>query len=246
MLTVKQLIMIATRNATPPFRVGDLLGKFGGRPLSLRSAIASLQGQQFIILAKIVDLSILSNVNTFDQLQAAIRSAPGASKATLVTLDQLITPAGGSIKFLSADRKTVGIAGNANSLVAVPTVRVQSQTFDGISHVAGGLIAGGGVVIAILGLPAEAPFILVAGAGAAGAAGAGALTGLGIAELVTADSATATVSPSNPTETIVGPIPSGTSPADVTENPTIDIGDLPDTPPVDDPNGQPPPPPPPE
>lgn len=248
MLTIEQLVTIETQSSTFPLHVRDLHKKFGPGPLSLRSIISKVEAQKAAFFVQIRDTSILKNVNSLAQLQAAWRkSAP--SKATLDQFSQILSSTGGSIVYLSRDWQTVGITGTTASLASLPATALHARDDSGSDTT---VITGLGMVTGSTAVLAQ--ILMAAGAGPLGwvaivgivateltAGFGGYLIGnSGLFEIFSSDPAASLPQPEPivlPEITIYGQLPPDVPEENVITLPTIDMNEIPLVPPQPPPNG---------
>jgi hypothetical protein len=251
MLTAKQLLIITSNRSTAPWRMKDLRNIFAATPLSLRSLLDGVGGQQLVLFLEIRDISILTGANTFDDFLTKWKSS-APTKATLAQLAQILATTGASLILSAHSWRSVGIKGPVTSLVGVPTIKINRETFDGAKDIANSLVAAG-TVLGGLGVVTADPALAIVGADIA-------LTGaiiqgtVGVIEHIL-DQPDATVPsggdiPSGgtiptvvivgqpepgaikfPDVTIVGTLPVGMSDADVTDAQPVNPDDVPDPPP---------------
>jgi hypothetical protein len=240
MLTVKQLLAIATHRLTPPWRVGDLraIFKVESRTLSLRAILNGVQGGSAVVFVKVLDASVLKSVTTIEQLQAIWKSST-PTRETWTKLSQILGSVGGSMKLLSNDWKSVGVTGRIGSLAELPILRIDGGNIDGVKVIETGV--GGEAALLIGFLAASEPAGLIFLIAAVGSVAFGSLTGIGIAELFD-DGPQATIpgpagDPNGqfPDTSIYGPMPSGSTPTDVSDAPPTDPNNIPDAPPDPEP-----------
>lgn len=186
MLTLKQVLIIATRRSAPPWHAGELRSilKVSG-PLSLRSAISSVEEQKMVLFVQIRDLSLLKSVTTLAELRAAWRSShPG--KDTVNRLSQELAKSGVTVNFISTDGQTVGLAGKTNALAGIATAAITSPAaLSGASDA----LKGAGILVGAIaalagGPPTEAVYWIAVAGGTVGTL----LTAVGIAEVINATS----------------------------------------------------------
>ncbi len=239
-LTVAQLAAISTRKP-PPWNLADLRKIYNIQgSLSLRSLINKVQEGNAVFYLQFRDFSLLNSVRDLDDLRAKWNSSI-PSKATLVQISAILSTVGASIVFADMRVGTIAVAGTFGSLAGLQVFRVDSQTIDGVAHIAEGGIAVGtsglGLVTLAGGVSAGegATLLLVAGVGFSGLILIGGvfLIGLGIYELATAGDISPAPAPDAdagvPTQ--FGPVPKGVDPEDPPDTP-IDINSVPDTPPI--------------
>ena len=81
--------------------------------------------QKVYYVCEVRDTSLLSSATSYSDLQSKF-AASQPSKATLLNLSQLVSQAGGSIKYLSKDWRRVGIMGNLASLAGAHVYRIDA------------------------------------------------------------------------------------------------------------------------
>jgi hypothetical protein len=254
MLTLRQLLYIATRRSIPPWRLRELRGIFqvpSTAPLSLRSVMNGVGGQKVVCFVEVRDASILKSVHTLAELQAIWRSSV-PTKTTWTQLAQILGASGGSIKLLANNWLSAGIAGTTNSLAAVSTVRITNNTMEGAHNIAEAAGAASILLIEIGAIPEPAsPFLIFLGA-TLGVADISFLATTGILEMtsnepqqptdpqqeVTIPEVTIVGQPNPdpnsiqmPEVIIYGSTPAGMSPQDINDAPSVDPLTIPDAPP---------------
>jgi hypothetical protein len=231
-LTIKQLAAISTGSPLPPWHLGQLRRIYNQTPLQLKSLLTKVGAVDAVFYLNIRDLSILNSVTTLDQLKSLWQSSQ-PSKDTIVGLSGLLNSIGLRIAFVSKDFRTVAVRGTSESFASLKTVKIESDTVSGISHVAEGAAAtaAGGAAF-ITAADAELVTFVVAGTAAFGfvavAAGLG-LIGIGIYEIIDAGP-----SPQRPdidagAPSQYGSPPGGVDPSNPPSAP-VDVNGLPEDP----------------
>ena len=83
-----------------------------------------MQAQKTYLEFQVRDISLLSSVNSYAELQANWASSGHLSKATLQNLAIILTPTGGSITYVSQSWHEVGIAGMLGVLATLNAFRL--------------------------------------------------------------------------------------------------------------------------
>ena len=182
MLTVGQLLKITTRRSTPPWHAGELRTTLNLKgTLSLKSVISGFEAQKTVLFVQIRDASILESVSTLDELYGAwVWSHPGQN--TVSQLRKILASSGAFVIAASKGGQTVGIAGMAKSLIALPTIRIVSPEV--LTGYKDGLTGAGAVLVGVGMYLGGTPVWIAAGVAATGDV----YVGIGVYEIVTAPS----------------------------------------------------------
>jgi hypothetical protein len=262
MLTCTQMMRLSTRQPNPPWSIGALRGIFSVEPnasFSVRSVISLIEDMKIVLFMSVREVSVvIREVANVEELISKWNSFPGLSKDMLVHLADILRAQGILIKFVSNDRRVVGITCSNSSLVQIPALHVDDRVLDGIKDVAAGAIgvAGGvglfgvGVQIAAGGAalppPADAGALWLGGsliaAGFVSAAAGGAYVGVGLGELGVGGTPVTPVGNqsavdgqgnviSGPEGEQIGETPPGVDAGNLANVPNVDVNDLPEAPP---------------
>jgi hypothetical protein len=232
----------------------NLRNIFRERPLSLRPLLNGVGGQNLALFMEIRDISILAGASTFDDFLTKWKSS-FPTKATLTQLAHILGTNGASLILSPKTWGSVGIKGPVTALVAVPTIRINRQNFEGAKDVASAL-ENAGTVLGGFGVFTADPALAIIGLDIA-------LTGailqgiVGVVETIL-DQPDATIpaggdipsggtiptvvtpgqpDPSTveiPAFTRVGTLPNGLSDVDVMNDQSVDPSQIPDAPPGGD------------
>jgi hypothetical protein len=192
---------------------------YGGRRTGILNVFLIVTPPRpLVLIARVADGVLLAETNSYDEFVKKIGLVP-PSRDSLKGLTQALAASGLSVKYLSKDWGTVGIGGTDVAFSRLPVGFLKRQNYDGIRDISTGIGGAAVIALAIAALPAEAPFLLVAGSVAVASTFAGAITGIGIIEVIDA------LPPSVP-ETIV-PDPSAGPSSDASSPPTTIFGVVP-------------------
>ncbi len=127
MLTARQMVIIATRSSAPPLHLSGLAKMYTVSPFSLRAIANLLHQQKTYVLCYVRNLSLLSTVSSYAELQTAF-FAPGQqpSQATLQNLANIVNAAGGSLHNLSQGWGMVCIAGTLEPLAGLTALDIKA------------------------------------------------------------------------------------------------------------------------
>jgi hypothetical protein len=248
-LTLKQTISIATQSSVPPYHASSLVKNYGtlredaglvvvGYPLSLLSARDRVQAQQSIFIVQIRNPSILSSSANFAAVQAnwsSLNPAWVPTKASLLSLFQVLSGSGVVAKKLSKDWRTMGMVGTAGAFASIPVRILDAASglalIDGAAGLASGILIG-------LGALAGAPVTLIYVGVGLGAAAVGNLGALGVMEIASSQPGNPSPAPaatqSGDSQVYGAPSPADAGAIDSTlaDAPAVDATTIPDAPAV--------------
>ena len=118
MLTIRQMVAIATQGGAAPVHVSALGKMFNVKPLSVRSIANLMENQKTYLEFRVIDKSVLTGTTSYADLQQKVMALvnSGHAQAPKNDLQQLarrvVGAAGGSITYVSEYWGKVGIARN--------------------------------------------------------------------------------------------------------------------------------------
>jgi hypothetical protein len=245
MLTLKQLIVVATRNFTPPHRASSLASKYPklARPLSLRAVEAAFEAQKVYLSIQLRDPSIVGGAQSLKQFQSEWNNSE-PSYATLTAFASQLSKVGLVINHVSPSRQVMIVSGIPQAMLGFPITEFQYDATTGIFQVATGtgMVLGGVAAVggAILAPTPGSPGVVAAGVWAIGLGIA--TTSYGWYQLWKSDQPyeipEVTIIGANPNDIpevdIIGQLPDDLVPDDLLTLPPVDLDDLPPAQPPDD------------
>jgi hypothetical protein len=246
LLTVKQALTFTTRRAVPPWNISEwrVLFNIGrGQLLSVRTLIDEIENRKLLLFLEARGLSLIRNTHSLSEVLAQWKDAPGPTRTDLQALVAQLSPHGVFIKFLSKDRRIIGLSGALGQLDGVQGIRLTDHVVDGVRDIATGAIELGAVIFAIGAVPEPASPILLTTGAVIGAVGIGMEFGLGIFELTQPEPGQTLPQKETISDTdVYGQVPPGIDASqviDLGDIDVIDLGDLPEDPPPPDAGGAP-------
>jgi hypothetical protein len=245
MLTCNQALRLATRKIEPPWRFGDvppIFGRSPGQAMSVKVFSNLVGNTQALLFVSVRELSILIESNTVEELVANWQNSPGLSKRALEQFAAMLGANGGTIKYLSPDRRVLAISGGTANLGQIPALRIMDINWDAAKAEAQGAAWIGAAIITIGGrIPGEAGWyvmglgLALVGAGALTYAEAGLIQDLASPTVTTIPEVTVVGEPTIPEVTVVGEPPAGVDAGNVVNADPVNISNMPDQPPSDEP-----------
>ena len=115
MLSAAEMVRLASKSVTPPFRLSSLKAMYKVQPLSLRAVATLMANQKTYFVCEVRDVSLLTTAASYDQFVSAWPAA-AASQATLQQLGAMLESVGASMIYVSQDYRRVGISAPLGAL----------------------------------------------------------------------------------------------------------------------------------